>query len=290
MHPQQESPSSLSTGWDDATRAIDAALDRLHFLAVAIRKASAKTLEQTVGTFLTDDDIVFRRDAAILLRRRFPAARTALCQQLCDSIAVRRRILLQSNRHAKRLAIRRVAETETLDSQLSPKWQTPPPRPTSSHAPKKTPFPPRLLTSPSGVTKASRPDSKAAAQSPSRPLTTCSVDDYEHTLHDTGRSHGIPATAQGQGWRNSNSMPILLDTTRLLSFAREGNRILDKSRRPRPQAVHLSLSRMHRRHVALCETPRMEVAHGADPFQRLAAKGSHHGLVLRPRTRRSPAI
>lgn len=162
LDSREASPSSLPTGWDDATRAIDAALDRLHFLAVAIRKASAKTLEQTVGTFLTDDDTIFRRDAAILLRRRFPAARTALCQQLCDSIAVRRRLLLQSNRHAKKLTVRRVAETETLDSQPSPNWQTPPPRPTSSHAPKKTPS--RLLTFPSGITKASRPDSKAAVQ------------------------------------------------------------------------------------------------------------------------------
>ncbi|KAH8587086.1 hypothetical protein B0O99DRAFT_527429 [Bisporella sp. PMI_857] len=68
-------------------------------------------LDYTVTTLLTKEDVVFRRDIASFVRYKFPAARKGLSQQLGDSIAVRRRMLLQNKRHAKRLAIRRVPET-----------------------------------------------------------------------------------------------------------------------------------------------------------------------------------
>lgn len=99
--------------WEVVLRAVDSALDRLHFLATAIRRASAKRLEYNVGSFLTDEDVLFRRDAASFVKWKFPEARKTLCQQLGDSIAVRRRMLLQRNRHAKKLAVRRTPETAT---------------------------------------------------------------------------------------------------------------------------------------------------------------------------------
>ncbi|OBS29580.1 hypothetical protein FPOA_03517 [Fusarium poae] len=93
--------------WDHACRGIDAALDRLHTIAIAIRKASAKQLDHSVTTILTEEDMAFRKDIASLVRYRFPAARKGLCRQLGDCIAARRRILLQNKQHSRRLAIRR---------------------------------------------------------------------------------------------------------------------------------------------------------------------------------------
>lgn len=106
LHAQSE--HNFLAKWADASRAIDTAMDRLHFVAVAIRKASAKQLGHSVTNFITDEDVVFRRDIASWVRYRFPAARRGLCQQLGDSIAIRRRMLLQTKRHAKKLAVRRV--------------------------------------------------------------------------------------------------------------------------------------------------------------------------------------
>lgn len=127
---------------------------------MAIRKASAKQLDHTVTTLLTEDDIVFRRDIASLVRYRFPAARKGLCQQLGDSIAVRRRMLLQNKRHAKRLAARRVAENgpSVKQSQYTDLESKPAinPRVKDRIASNST-----VLGS--GMTKASRPDPQAPA-------------------------------------------------------------------------------------------------------------------------------
>ncbi|KAI3322336.1 hypothetical protein HD806DRAFT_122479 [Xylariaceae sp. AK1471] len=144
--------------WENASRAIDSVLDRLHFLAAAIRKASAKRLEYNVATFLTDDDILFRRDAASLVRWRFPSARKGLSQQLGDSIAVRRRMLLQKHSHAKKLAVRRIVE-KTLPVRQS-EDTGPHPRPTAS-PPTKEKIVHHVNVPESGITKASRPDPQA---------------------------------------------------------------------------------------------------------------------------------
>lgn len=111
--------------WDDALKAVDSALNRLHFLATAIRRASAKQLEYNVQSILTDEDVLFRRDVGRLVRWKFPAARKGLCEQLADSIAVRRRILIRKHRHSKKLAIRRTPKStdsahQTNSAQTSP--------------------------------------------------------------------------------------------------------------------------------------------------------------------------
>ncbi|KAI1754549.1 ankyrin repeat-containing domain protein [Xylaria castorea] len=144
--------------WEDASRAIDSALNRLHFLAAAIRKASAKQLEYNVATFLSEDDILFHKDAVSLVRWRFPAARKGLCQQLGDSIAVRRRMLLQKHRHAKKLTVRwvpdkgPVAQQErNVEAELG-KVATVSPEKRMVH---------HLNIPTSGITKASRPDPDA---------------------------------------------------------------------------------------------------------------------------------
>ncbi|KAI1145749.1 ankyrin [Nemania diffusa] len=143
MHPEKLQAAIIR--WEDAATAIDSALNRLHFLAAAIRKSSAKQLEYNVATFLSEYDILFHKDAVLLVRWRFPSARKGLCQQLGDSIAVRRRMLLQKHHHAKKLTVRRRMVRQ-------------------------------LNVPPSGTTKASRPDPHAPAlrqiHLPKRPALT----------------------------------------------------------------------------------------------------------------------
>ncbi|KPM34128.1 hypothetical protein AK830_g12444 [Neonectria ditissima] len=111
--PTTSDPKALQTfleKWEDASRAVGSALDRLQVIAVAIRRASAKRINDTITALYTEEDVVFRRDIASLVRYRFPAARKELSQQLADSVAVRREMLPHNYRHAKRLAVRRVPE------------------------------------------------------------------------------------------------------------------------------------------------------------------------------------
>ena len=89
---------------------------------MATRKVSAKRLDHTLTFLPTEEDLVFRRNIPSLVRHRFPAARKELCQQLGDSIAIRREMLLQDQRHAKRLAVRRMPEDARADM-ASPKPQ-----------------------------------------------------------------------------------------------------------------------------------------------------------------------
>lgn len=127
--------------WNDEQSDIAGALTCLQTWAVLIKK------QPQVSTFLTADDVLFRRDAASFVRWRFPAARKALCQQLGDGIAVRRRMLLQSNRHAKWLPFIRSAQIGS-----------------SPPSPGQNPQPTSGLT-PSDNTKVSRPDTKAEVDS-----------------------------------------------------------------------------------------------------------------------------
>lgn len=140
---------------ESAFQAIDSALERLHSLAVAIRQASAKQLDHTITTFLTDEDVVFRRDAAVLVRRRFPAARQGLCQRLGDSISVRRRMFRQMTRHAHKLALRRVLEIGP--SQRQPQDLAPEPGQKATISPGHR-VSNGLKTVPSDMTKASLPN------------------------------------------------------------------------------------------------------------------------------------
>jgi hypothetical protein len=95
------------TTWEDALRAIDYALDRLHFLGAAIRKASAKRLEYNVTSYLTEEDALFRKYAAAVVKRNIPQARSSLHEHLGDTIAVRRKFMVRKHRHATKLSFRR---------------------------------------------------------------------------------------------------------------------------------------------------------------------------------------
>ena len=102
-----EKPTFLNTESQSRLSAIDSALDRLHFLAKAIRKASAKRQEQNLFNFVSDEDKFFHDVAISYVKRKCPNARPSLREHMGDIIAGRRRALLQKHRHARKLRTRR---------------------------------------------------------------------------------------------------------------------------------------------------------------------------------------
>lgn len=106
-----EAQAKFEKEWEDVCITVHDALARLNLIVVAVRKASAQRSDHSIATLTVDDDVVFRTQLALWVRYRLPAARKALCQQLGDSIAIRRRMILQTKLHANRLATRRIPET-----------------------------------------------------------------------------------------------------------------------------------------------------------------------------------
>ena len=142
---------------------MDSALSRLHFLANAIRKASAKRPEQDQLSFLSENDKLFRDVAVAYVKRECPDARPSLKEHVSNFIAERRRALLQRNRHAKKLKMRRRLNQ-------TPSSKTEPPKVSSNEKFVKT-RPPRaeVLRMPpsesgSKATRASKLDGRLALQ------------------------------------------------------------------------------------------------------------------------------
>lgn len=194
---------AIISRWENASRAIDSALDRLHFLAAVIRKASARQLEYNVATFLTDDDIVFRSNAASLVRWRFPNARRTLCEQLGNAIAVRRRMLLHKHHHALKLTVRRLVPEAVPSTRQS--GQDPEPRSSRPGAanPRLMKMTVRPLNVPaSGITKASTPDPQAPVlrylHHPPRPALTSVISTISAAPGDSFEYPPPPQTKQGE--------------------------------------------------------------------------------------------
>lgn len=170
------------------------ALYRLHIVAVAIRKASAKKLTHTVTTILTEQDVAFRKNMVSLVRYRFPAAREGLCQQLGASIAARHRMLLQKKRHAIRLVVKRVPKTVSFANQGKDHHLKPTPA-TTEQGKDRRPRNPTVVT---GLTTASRPDPEAPAikrlQLPS-PSTMTTVISTISTMQQDSFIYPPPPTA-----------------------------------------------------------------------------------------------
>ncbi|KAL5090449.1 hypothetical protein Trisim1_004349 [Trichoderma cf. simile WF8] len=87
--------------------AVDSALDRLNFLARAIRKASVRSQEQDLLNFTNDEDKLFRKFAISYVKRKYPNARSSLREHMGNSIAAHRRVLLLKHQHASKLKLRR---------------------------------------------------------------------------------------------------------------------------------------------------------------------------------------
>lgn len=199
---------SVVSNWHEVLPAVDSALDRLHFLATAIRKASAKRLEYNAATILTSDDTVFRRDVISLVKCKFPDARKTLCEQLGESIAIRRRMLIKRQNHSKKLAVRRESEATTPDEQtldVLPSPQMPDGQSNRPYVPK--------ATQSSAVTWASRPDPQAIVlrnvQSAPKPELRSESSSASYAPGDSFQYPDPPKAKNGQDTRCSHCLERL---------------------------------------------------------------------------------
>ncbi|OPB42085.1 hypothetical protein A0O28_0032020 [Trichoderma guizhouense] len=91
--------------------AIDSALERLNFLAPAIRKASVRSQDQDLLNFISEEDKLFRKMAILYVKRKYPNARPSLREYMGGSIAAHRRVLLLKHQHANKLKLRQAPNT-----------------------------------------------------------------------------------------------------------------------------------------------------------------------------------
>ncbi|KFY32262.1 hypothetical protein V493_00366 [Pseudogymnoascus sp. VKM F-4281 (FW-2241)] len=151
-------PNADSQHW---LSAIDSALDRLNFLANAIRQASARRYEQDMLTFASDEDEFFHAIAISYVKLKCPNARPSLREHIGDSIASRRRVILLKQRHAKKLKTRRAPKPSPG---LNPEHPLPPSveKPTANLPASGGAWPGLPSTGASRATQASKMDRQAA--------------------------------------------------------------------------------------------------------------------------------
>ncbi|KAF6825962.1 hypothetical protein CPLU01_09954 [Colletotrichum plurivorum] len=118
--------------------------------SIIIKPAEDDATELTIS-----DDAVFRDQVVLWVRHRLPAARKELCQQLGDSIVVRRRMILQRSPHSNRVAKRRERDETQVKEETKAYLAA---GPGSSPVVKQSY--PTAGQSPGGWTMASRPDPK----------------------------------------------------------------------------------------------------------------------------------
>jgi len=77
-------------------------------MATAIRRSSVRSQKYNLSShFHRDDDSYFQQRAYLLVRYFFPDARRSLCDQLGESIAVRRKRIFQRIQREEKLSTRR---------------------------------------------------------------------------------------------------------------------------------------------------------------------------------------
>lgn len=83
-------------------------LDRLHFLASVIRKASFRSQEHHLSPCFDDNEhVLFEQYTTTRVRHKFPEARNSLQKQLGSSIAHRRMLFVKRKHREERLSVRR---------------------------------------------------------------------------------------------------------------------------------------------------------------------------------------
>ncbi|KAI0537277.1 hypothetical protein GGR58DRAFT_472437 [Xylaria digitata] len=175
--------------WNQSLSSIGAALDRLHFLASAIRKASAKKVyrDETLLNFATDEEVFFKNTAISYVKWKFPKARKSLREHLGVTIAARRRIMSNKNRHERRLATRRTDNKSTSKE---------------IEMPAESPSPAQLQTEPlktkeqgtagTEVTRASKLDHSLAIKYIRREKPTLSIRSSGTSRQEDSVSHKYP--------------------------------------------------------------------------------------------------
>ncbi|VUC27266.1 unnamed protein product [Clonostachys rosea] len=111
-HPSVvESPEYLDT-FETAARDLHRVVNELLTVSDDLRRLCATKHSLIIATRFTEQDFVFQERYTSLVRYRFPDARTILRQQLGESIAIRRRILLDKRSQAEKIATRSTISVE----------------------------------------------------------------------------------------------------------------------------------------------------------------------------------
>ncbi|KAL4862580.1 hypothetical protein BDV12DRAFT_41942 [Aspergillus spectabilis] len=104
VNPNEEDLSQL---FAETLQAVSESLDRLQRLAVIIRKSSAQSRNVRTRAFAEEEDEEnFEQFAWLMVKHRFKEASESLCEQLANSIAMRRRAFVYKAKHQKKLAFR----------------------------------------------------------------------------------------------------------------------------------------------------------------------------------------
>lgn len=204
--------------------AIGAAVDRLHFLAKAIRKASVRTSDQRLFEFTDDDDKNFYNTVVSYIRLKFPDSRPSLREHLSDTIVKRRRALLDKERHGRKLQTRRSSTKQTHQPQV----------PTTG-VESEVAAPPLRLQAPlpstivSKVTQASKMDGIAAMKRITQ-KHSLSIASSNRSRNDDGTLIGYPDPPRFKKGDRSVPCPYCLEPlqTAKLSNIAEGGRIENK--------------------------------------------------------------
>jgi hypothetical protein len=178
----QQKGEGLSSPLIESLQVLEAAVDGLHRLGVAIRQSSSTSLTQRINSFIEkNDDGVVESLVLFLLKNqlvdraknegRGDGAPFSLCKQLAVSISFRYFRVLYRRSHQKKLENKRAATLVAVDSKhpatmspnTPPQRLGPPPRPGGA-AP--TPILPRInqLIADGSESAPTLPDSKKALQ------------------------------------------------------------------------------------------------------------------------------
>ncbi|RVD83559.1 uncharacterized protein DFL_007943 [Arthrobotrys flagrans] len=97
-----------STRWaqifGEVIEAASASLDRLQNLAIVIKKSSARSRNLRSKALSSDDEVNFKDFILKVLKHRFKEANGSLCEQVAESIALRRKQFDYKIRHQRKLA------------------------------------------------------------------------------------------------------------------------------------------------------------------------------------------
>lgn len=100
------------TSHEDTLQAVSDIISSLHRLSASIRRSAARDRSSKAADFVERDEegnninSVFRENVTRALQYRFPEASKAVCEQLGESISLRRRRVLYSRRHQVKLAVK----------------------------------------------------------------------------------------------------------------------------------------------------------------------------------------
>ncbi|KAK6497863.1 hypothetical protein TWF481_012262 [Arthrobotrys musiformis] len=117
--------ASRSQVFTEAIEAASESLDRLQNLAVVIKKSSARSRNLRSKALTDDDEINFKGFILRVLKHRFKEANGTLCEQVAESIALRRKQFDYKMRHQEKLAHNTCRNDSSPSSNLHPRPSEP---------------------------------------------------------------------------------------------------------------------------------------------------------------------